>query len=685
MVGLTGVMNPNRTRGRYATRRSEAYIDGIPPPLRQRFTLIQLSGMPRFFLPFRLSFVLVLINLAPTLGQTPTDSSSIAADNVLLDEIVVTASKIPLPLRETAKPVQIISREEIRRGAGRDLSQLLQEQAGIIVNGAFSSPGKDKSIFVRGANSEYTLVLIDGQPVSDPTGLSGSFDLRFLPLEQIERVEILKGSQSTLYGPDAIAGVINIISRKPADDRPVSVRGSASYGSLNTFEGSIGVSGTAGSVGYDVSYQKYVTDGISEAANPSDTVRFDKDGAERDAVQATIDYAPAAGIKISPYFRYSAWDSDFDGGSFTDAANTNVLRLYNPGFSTDVALGPATLRANYGYTQTDRTFENAFGESSLNGALHNADLYFTTPINDVLQVVGGINYQRQQMLDTTTVVVDPSISLVSPYATLLLRNWRGFNAELGYRFNHHSAYGSNSTFSVAPAYYVTDQIQVFASYTTGFKVPTLFQLYAAPFGNQALRPQRSRTVEVGSQVLSSNGRVTAQATYFRRHLDDVIIFLFVPGYLNQDEQDGSGIELTASWQIARQLRVSGQYTYLDGETTTPGSQEQDSSFVNLLRRPRHSLTASVRYQPLPRLNLSVQGLFQSERDDLFFDPVTFVPASVTLSSFVLINAHADYQLPGQRFTFFVDIKNLTNSSYEEVYGFNTLGRNGQAGVQFNLF
>ena len=613
--------------------------------------------------------------LAASVALAQTNS-----DSTLLEEVVVTASKVPLPLRETAKPVQIVPREEIRRSAGRDLSQLLQAQAGIVVNGAFSNPGKDKNIYLRGANSEYTLILIDGQPVGDPTGLSGSFDLRFMPLEHVERIEILKGSQSTLYGPDAIAGVINIITRSPAADSPIGLYGSASYGSLNTREGNVGLRGTVGRFGYNVHYQQYATDGISEATAPSDTLRFDRDGAERNAVQANFDVKVSPQLQLRPYFRYSAFDSDFDGGSFSDAANTNTLRLYNPGLQAEVVLKPVVIRANYGYTRTARTFNTTFGESALDGLLHNSDTYVTAPLTDHLQLTGGINHQRQQILDTAAVVTDPATDLVSPYATVLLKGLAGFNAELGYRFNYHSEYGSNSTFSVAPAYQLTDQVRAFASYTTGFKVPTLFQLYDIRYGNQTLQPQRSRTVELGGEVYADHGDITAQATYFRRHIQDVVLFTPI-GYINQDEQDGQGVELQAAWQIGDQWRISAQYTYLDGETTTRGSQEQDSTFSNLLRRPRHSLSATVRYQPVAKLKLSVQAQYQGERSDLAFDPVTFAPSEVVLKGFVLLNAHAGYQLTPS-LTFFADVRNLTNADYTEVYGFNTLDVNLQAGVQF---
>ena len=155
-----------------------------------------------------------------------------------MDEVVITANKFPQKESGTGKVVSSNHDEnKLMRSGSKDISQLLNEQTGVIVNSATSNPGTDKSLFVRGATSAYTLILLMEFLLNDPTGVGGTFDLRLLSLENIERIEILKGSQSTLYGSNAVAGVINIIS-KPVSTQPM-FNGLLTYGSYNSFKGSV--------------------------------------------------------------------------------------------------------------------------------------------------------------------------------------------------------------------------------------------------------------------------------------------------------------------------------------------------------------------------------------------------------------------------------------------------------------
>ena len=198
-------------------------------------------------------------------------------DTTLLNEAVITANKFPSKTSQTGKVVSIINAEQLAMAGGKDLSQVLQEQAGIFIGGSNSNPGKDKSIYLWGATPVNTLILIDGIPVYDPSGIGGNFDIRNLSIQQIERIEIVKGSQSTLYGSDAIAGVINFISKKPGA-KSLSAEALASYGSFDSWKSAISLRGTKGWINYDAGYTFYDTKGINETIDRNNAAPTDRDG-----------------------------------------------------------------------------------------------------------------------------------------------------------------------------------------------------------------------------------------------------------------------------------------------------------------------------------------------------------------------------------------------------------------------
>ena len=249
-----------------------------------------------------------------------------------MDVVVITANKFPQKQSGTGKVVSIITKEQIEKSGGKDLSQLLNEQTGIIVNSATSNPGKDKSLFLRGATSAYTLILLDGVPLNDPTGVGGTFDLRLLSLDNIERIEILKGSQSTLYGSNAVAGVINIISKKPFGTKP-TLNGLLNFGSYNSFKGNAHVSQKVKWLEYDVNYTYNTTDGISEAKDTTGNASFDKDGFTEHAVQVITGINATDRLKFSPYYRFTEFKGGYDADAFIDAPNHYSASLVNTGLT----------------------------------------------------------------------------------------------------------------------------------------------------------------------------------------------------------------------------------------------------------------------------------------------------------------------------------------------------------------
>ena len=199
-------------------------------------------------------------------------------DSAYLQEVVVTANKYEKKQTQTGKVVSVISSEMLRQSGGRSLGELLNQVAGVTVPGANNNLGSNQTINIRGASAGNTLILLDGIPVNDPSVISNYFDINLLSIDQIERVEILKGGQSTLYGSDAVAGVVNIISKKTTREKnKPAFNASVSGGSFGTLRSSLGVSGQQNKLDYLLQLSAISSQGFSAATDTSGIANFDKD------------------------------------------------------------------------------------------------------------------------------------------------------------------------------------------------------------------------------------------------------------------------------------------------------------------------------------------------------------------------------------------------------------------------
>lgn len=616
--------------------------------------------------------------------QAQTTLPAISGDTIAktLDEVLITATKFPKKQSETGKVVTVITNAQLQKSTGKDLSQLLNEQAGLIINGANSNPGKDKSVFLRGASSKYTLILLDGIPVTDPSGVGGAFDLRLLSIDQVERIEILKGSQSTLYGSDAIAGVINIITKKTGN-KNIGAAGTASYGSYNTFKGNAVVDGRTEMIDYNIGYTYFNTDGISEATDKTDNGNFDKDSYRENFFNASVGIRATEKLKISPFFRLADYKGNYDDDAFTDGAGKYTSKFINAGFISTYKLSKGGITLQYGHAKTDRTFDGLYGKSAFKGRLDNAELFVNNDLGKYVQVLAGINFQQIKMLDTNASKKDPSVTLTSPYVSFFLHNLEGWNIELGGRYNSHSKYGSNFTYSFNPSYLIDNKTKVFFNYGTGFRAPTLYDLYGQYGSNENLKPEKSTSIEAGVQTTLAENKIELRAVAFDRKIKDAIIYGPAFININQDKQHDKGFEIEPSYFINKDLTIRTSYAFVDGKVTTTNGVK-DTTYFNLIRRPKHSFGINISYQAAKNLFLSANLKTFSKRTDLFFDPITYEASTVELKSYALLDIYAEYKFAAGKIKIFADAKNISNSKYTEVYGFNTLGFNINSGISFKL-
>ena len=629
---------------------------------------------------------------------TAQDSSHISQ----LNEITVTATKGPQKASETGKVVTILTHEYLRQNSGKSIAGILNQQAGLVINGAENNPGTVPGVYMRGAAAGNTLILVDGMPVSDASQINNTFDLNFITPDQVEKIEILRGSQSTLYGSNAVAGVINIITRKNGG-RKFGVGVTASYGSYHDFQGNVSVHGNVQHFSYLLSYKHEKTRGFSDAYDSTGKASFDKDGYRQNSLFAKLGWQASSRWNFSYLLNTGDYRHDLDEGGYKDETDYDgKARFLLNGFNTEYRFKNGSWRLQYSYQRNKR---NILNDSTYVGAgayakydssifisnTHQVETYVNWDVTSQVRLIGGGAFtssgteQTDDLLSTYSPVFQHTVlspdsshtNQTSLYASLLLHNLGGFNFEAGGRLNHHSLYGNNGTFSFNPSYLVGQHHKLFINISSAYSVPTLYQLYAAGYGNKALKPETTTSYEAGYQASVAHGRLDFRLTGFARRTRDLVIFFYDDAtgfsqYRNANRQKAYGAEAEASWMIAPGLVLTANYAYTDGRITVQ-QNGKDSSYYNLYRIPKNALNATLGYQATKALYVSATYKYTGQR---------FEQANA-MGDYYTLDLYGEYKF-GNLLKIFAGCRNITDIQYFDISGYNSRRFNFNTGIVFNL-
>jgi vitamin B12 transporter len=616
-----------------------------------------------------------------------------------LKEVVISDTKFALRQEKSGKVIEVITAEDLVKKSGQSLATVLSQAAGVEINGNQSANGKNLGYYIRGGKNRQILILIDGIPVTDASGISFEYDLRLLPVEQVDRIEIMKGAASTLYGTGAATGVINITLKK-ATKKEIQGNAYVNIGSNNTsdnhkyngqdFNQGISVNGEIKKVNYFAGFNSTETKGMSQIAGNN----YEPDSFSRQNLIAKLGFKATKKLTLDFFGNYDKiknnYDLTFDNAGFNDTGfNNTTSEQIRFGVSPKYKYNKGEFVLNSGFTKITRdynelnTFSNTIDYSLYESRSVVLDGFNKYNFNKQLFLVLGANYQFNDMKSqtpfSTIVIENTKFNILDGYTTLVYNSNFGLNINTGARLNNHSAYGNNVVYNINPSYNfkISFPLKVLASYSTAYITPSLYQLYSE-YGNSNLSPEKNATIEVGFETELINKKVKFNAVAFYRDQTNAIDFYFDPVtfdafYINVNgESKAKGVETSLNIALTSKLQLNGNYTFT----------QVDKSLDRLI--PKHKANASLGYQPNNRTFLSLDYQYFNARNDAFFDGNTFGVVNVKLGSYQLVNATAKYELIKNRLTIFGSATNLFNEEFIENVGYSTRGRNFKLGLNIIL-
>lgn len=622
---------------------------------------------------------------APVAAQE-TGQEIFFGDNRVAGVTTITVTGTPIETEDTGQPVSIIAREEIEQVQGDDITRILQRVPGVTVsrNGGI---GSFTGVRVRGAESEQLLVLIDGVRVSDPASPAGGFDFGNLLPATVAQIDLLRSSNSTVWGSDAVGGVLAVRTRSDS-----GIDGSIEYGARETFSASVSGSMESEFGFLSLAGGYYTTDGFSSAASGTEA-----DGFEQFAVTTRGRVFLSSTTELFANGRFAEGDLEIDGFPFpafvlADTDEFQETSQYSGAIGLLHDSGPLFVQASYSFADTERAnFDPALGtEPGFVSDGHSDRLEIKGEYRLIGPLLMNFGADSEWTSFETNFSARADTRIVGGYVQAGIE-FGGLSGHVGLRQDDHARFGSATSFGADASYEALPELRIKASIGEGFKVPSLFQLFS-DFGNQVLVPEKSTSYDLGLAYRDRSAPAYAAITLFRRESEDLIEFVSCFGetsaicadrpfgtYDNVAAARAQGFEIEGGATLGNALRVRLAYSLIDSEDRV--------SSTALARRPRHNANLALDWDSArgsgdllrPRL-----GADMRLGSDSFDNAANTVP----LDGYVVVDLRAELPLARVRgdkaIVLFARIENIFDEQYQTAAGFAQAGRGLFAGARFGF-
>lgn len=633
-----------------------------------------------------------LLAAAPSYAAEGADQQAAAPDvagragATAVEDVVVTANRSAQPIERVGASVTVLTQAAIEARQTTAVAELLAQTPSVNYS-RNGGPGTVTSLRIRGAEGHHTVVLIDGVKLNDPSSTQGGFDFGNLLVGDAARIEVLRGAQSTLWGSQAIGGVVNIVTTEPTEAFQGSLDAEAGARGTTYFRG--GVGGANERLSWRLAASRYSTDGYSAYATGTEDDGYDNTGLSG---RLNLKITDAVSVDLRSVWSSGRADLDAWNGDSRDYGKTQELVAY-AGLNFDLLDGRFRNRIGYAHTDTDRRNFNPDNKIQTltfdaEGQNRRWEYQGAFAVTETLNATFGVEHEKSEMKSRSLGDWNPNADygrgeaeLNSVYGQVQWTVLDGLTLTGGLRYDDHAQYGDNLLGQVAAAWSLNDGATVLrASWGQGFRAPGLYELYSE-YGNLDLQPEEVDSWEIGVEQRLFD-RAVVSATYFQRDSDNEIDYAnCLPGdlhpicsqpyggyYQNIQKAEAKGVELIGRFDVTERLHLNANYTWTDAKNAVGENEGK-----RLRRRPEHmgNLAADYDWAFGLKTGLSVRYVGESFND---------LENAVKVDAFTLVDLRASYPID-DNLEVYGRIENAFDEEYQTVLGYGTAGRGVFGGVR----